>query len=515
MSDPEIKFQLIYSPGLMVDVLVEPKEVMPYLEDYFKATTKEYNKDLKMYVEDRKSIIKSFDHDLGHFQIPLGLVKWFLLDLTESGSLLPQNINIIDKRRDPFNPSLLDFSNFKTLIRIKDNEQITLRNYQVEALKRVFYSPLGIIAHPTAAGKGELIVSMAKILQEFGQVAVVVPTESSFTSTANRFDDYGIPYFNYKRVRQLREVDEIILSTPKVMLNDLRNGNSNLVRSIKYLLTNEAHHSQAETWYELTTELPGLLRCYGFSATPSLGEAKSIRLMSYRDCMVRGSHGEISAYVKSADIAEHISIPHVFNINYHPAFLKQKDRYETDWSKVGWYINKPHRLKFISNIISMIDKYTNMTTITFISGIDKQGDVLYHLYPESTAAWYGGKKVKNKLGLDIDYETIFDAINERNIRHTIVTSHAREDINLPTLNVAILLELKDEKTIKQCVGRVVRKGSPSYVINICDTFPRLLKAQALQRSEHICNEYEGDARDIKNREQLIRLIRSNFYGPAS
>lgn len=510
MSDPEIKVNIVYSPGLMTDILIEPKEILPYLKDYFKAQTREYDRDNKEWVEDRQSVVPHLDAELGHFRLPLGLIKWFLRDLMESGALDPTNIKILDKRNDPFNPSNVNLSDYKTLVKVKDGEEVPLRDYQLEAVQRALFSPIGIIAHPTAAGKGELIITMARILQEYGQTAVVVPTESSYESTIKRFEEYGVPYLNYKRVRRLREVDDILISTPKVMLNDLQNGNSNLVRGVKYLITNEAHHSQAETWYALATELPGLLRCYGLSATPKLGPPQSIRLMSLRDCMVRGSHGDVVVKVKSAEISEYISVPQIFNIRYHPTYLRQKDRYEFDWAKVGWYVDTPHRLKFISEIVHLIDTHTDMTTITFVSKIDKQGDVLYHLFPESTAAWYGGGVVKNKKGLDLDIKNVFDAINERKIRHTIVTSHAREDVNLPTLNVAILFELKDEKTIKQCVGRVVRKGSPSYVINISDTMPKLLRNQAEQRSEHVCNEYEGEARDINGREQLIRLVRSGF-----
>jgi superfamily II DNA or RNA helicase len=510
-EDPRIKIQVIYKPGLMTDILVEPKDILLSLKEYFKANTREFDRDLKEWVEDRKSIVTHIDPELGHFQLPLGLVKWFLLDLTQSGALSPQDIKIIDKRNDPFTPNDIDVEFFRTLTKFKTKEKVRLRDYQFEAVQRALFSPIGIISHPTAAGKGELIVTMARILQNYGQTAVVVPSESSLTSTVKRFEEYGIPYLNYKRVRRLREVENVLVSTPKVILNDIRNGNSNLARGVKYLLTNEAHHSQAETWYSLATELPGLLRCYGFSATPKIGTARSIRLMSFRDCMVRGSHGDVVAHVKSSDISEHISVPKIFNVRYHPSYLRQKDRYEFDWSKVNWYIDTPHRLKFIAEIVNLIDVHTEMTTITFVSKIDKQGDVLYNLFPESTAAWYGGGVVKNKQDLDLDTKSIFDAINERRVRHTIVTSHAREDVNLPTLNVAILFELKDEKTIKQCVGRVVRKGSPSYVINLFDSAPKLLRSQAEQRSEHVCNEYEAEATEIAGREQLVRLIRSGFH----
>jgi hypothetical protein len=504
-----LNIEVFFSEGLLTDLYYFPLSYADEIEYALQAYEIEY-KDGESVLS-RVFIADHFDRDTGHLRIPVGMVKWLLMSLKEMKLLTSEQVSIVDSREDKFNYSEIDFKEHISMYDHIDNCDVFLYDHQIDGLRSIFKSHLGIISHPTASGKGEIIVAMSKILQKYGQTAVILPTESSLISTAKRFDRYQVPYCDYHKIRGLEEADSVILSTPKVILNDLNDANKAIPHTIRYLITNEVHHSQASTWRDLAVSLPKLYRCYGLSATPDLSSVTNIRDMTVRESMIRGSHGEVINTIQSKEIKSLISVPDVLDVIYNPPVVKDFHKYLFDWTKVKHYLYKKHRLDFVSRMVNIIDEESQFTTVTFVSVIDKEGDVLYELYPEKTAAWYGGGRVKNKLGLDLDKRTIFDAIENQDIKHIIITSHGREDINLPTLNIALMLELSKKGAIKQCVGRVVRKGTPSFLVNVYDTGPEVIKLQARKRSEIICAEYGAYSRTCRDLEEFKKMIK-NFEG---
>ena len=135
--------------------------------------------------------------------------------------------------------------------------------------------------------------------------------------------------------------------------------------------------------------------------------------MEIKDAMIRGTHGDIKKEVKSKDIKEHISVPKSFNVKYYSDNIEKDDFYNTDWNTVKKYLYIPDRIKFISNLVRILHEKTDLTTITFVSYIETQGDRLFDLYPIGTACWYGGGLVKNNVGLELDKNSIFNAKTKR------------------------------------------------------------------------------------------------------
>jgi hypothetical protein len=233
--------------------------------------------------------------------------------------------------------------------------------------------------------------------------------------------------------------------------------------------------------------------------------------MSSRDAMIRGTHGDVVMEIKSRHIEEHISVPDILNVIYTPKHIDEDDKNNFDWNYVKNYLYEPNRIKFIAELVNIINEYSDFTTITFVSTIDTQGNPLFEMYPPKTVCWYGGGEIVNNMDIDIselNKDTVFDAIKNKKVRHTIVTSHAREDVNLPSLNVAIMLDLSKRQAIKQCVGRIVRKGAPSFFINIFDTTPVVLKNQARKRSRYIEEEYGISSIRISNTGDFIKYFKN-------
>jgi superfamily II DNA or RNA helicase len=486
----KIPLKIHIKNGLMVDIeyppSIEHKEVMEYILEVNEVNFDPSGNKIftKVFIADY------FNPEKGQIRIPLGLVSWFLKSLNKAKLLDPDLVEMSNTQTDTFDIMNVDFDKYIKMYNQEENKEITLYDHQVDGLKSILKKSMGILSHPTGSGKGEIIIALSRILQEHGQVVVVLPNGSSLTSTIKRFKQYGVPFYDYHKIRNMESPDRIILSTPKVLLNDLKNGAATeLVSSIKYLITNEVHHSQAFTWRDLAVGLPNLTRSYGLSATPKLFNAKCIRDMNLQETMIRGSHGDIVSTVRSADIKDLISVPKIINVEFEPLVYNKKSEFSFNWFRIKNYVNKPDRLNFVASIANAIDELTDFTSIVFVSQIIKQGDILYEMYPEKTAAWYGGGIVKNKIGLNLDKKSIFDAIENKEIRHIIITSHGREDINLPTLNVAIMMELSEIGAVKQCVGRVVRKGTPSFFVNVYDKVPKLLNLQAEKRSKVINMEY--------------------------
>ena len=488
---------IYYPPSLenkeLIEHILETTEI-----DFQTDGTKVYT---KVFVGD------IFDHEKGYLQIPLGLVSWLLKSLKKMKLLDVNLISIKDTHEDTFNIFNVNFDDYTSLYNFEEEKDITLYDHQVLGIKSLLKQNLGILSHPTGSGKGEIIIGLSKILQDYGQVLVVLPNNSSLVSTAKRFDTYKIPYYDYHKIRGMSPYYRIILSTPKVVLNDIEKGGSELINSIKYLIVNEVHHGQAFTWRDLAVKLPNIVRSYGLSATPKVDDVECIRDMTLREAMIRGAHGDIIATVKSKNIKDLISVPTVINVEYEPVKFNKNHLHEFNWYKIKHYINRPHRMEAVANLVNVINDLTGFTTITFVSQIKKQGDALFNLYPEKTACWYGGGVIKTKSGQVFDKKTIFDAVDNGDVKHLIVTSHAREDINLPTLNIGVMMELTEPGAVKQCVGRIVRKGTPSFFVNLSDKVPKLLNIQANKRSKIIQDEYQSKVLRCWGDEEFGEIIK--------
>jgi hypothetical protein len=508
-----MKLKINFSPGLLTEIFVDPPEESKFIyKNYLYCREQVYDAYLKKFVDETTYIQDSIDEVTGCILLASGLVKWLLIELLSDNIISKDDLEIIDSRDDTFQLSEVNPKDFSQLYNHVKQMDVQLRPYQVEGLKTVLSSNLGILCFPTSSGKGEIIVALAKVLQPFGQVLILVPSMASLHSTRERLNDYGIKHYQYHKIRGMSELDGVILSTPKIIHNDLfKRSSDSILNNVKYLLTNEVHHVQAKTWYEVSKELPQVVRSYGFSATPDIIKTSSIHAikdMSPRDAMIIGTYGNIVMEVQSKDIEQYISVPETLNVVYSPKHIKKEDLFNFDWNYMKRYTNSPSRLQFVTDLVQVIHEYTSFTTITFVSFIESQGTPLYNAYPPGTACWYGGGNVINNVGLELDRESVFEAIKEKKIRNTIVTSHAREDINLPVLNVAIMLELSNKKSIKQCVGRVVRKGTPSFFINVADTMPKILSIQADKRSKFISDEYGTKSITIQNMNEFIRFFKS-------
>ena len=485
-----------FSPGLLTNIFIDPIDKIEFItSNHLMSKLVEYDEFNKTYRTEKVSVCSDVDPVMGKIAITSGLVKWFLLDLIKNELVKREDIHITDSRADvdDFHLSKIDINEYEFLYNHSSDTNIQLRDYQFEGIKTLLSSYSGILSFPTSSGKGEIIVQMSRILQQFGQVLILVPSMSSLKSTQERLEDYNIKFYQYHKIRNLTEIDGVILSTPKIIYNDItKKGPDSILNNVKYLITNEVHHVQAKTWFEVSKGLPAVIRSYGFSATPDIIDSSSdisIPEMSLRESMIRGTHGDILMEVKSRDIEEFISVPKAIDVVYKSRTVKPKDNLVFDWSRVKHYVYDPERIKFVADLVHIINDYTDFTTITFVSYIETQGDPLYNLYPSSTVCWYGGGVVNNNIGLDLNKETVFGAIKNGELRHVLITSHGREDINLPVLNVAIMMDLTKRQAIKQCVGRVVRQGSPSFFVNIQDTVPKVLYVQASKRSKFISEEY--------------------------
>jgi hypothetical protein len=481
--------EIYFKPGLQTDIFFTPPEAVEVMVQYVETIVKTWDGASRSHIFSKESIASDLDPVIGRLVLPRGLVKWFIRSLHEDGFITNGNLKIVDELKDSFHLSRLDLSLYYDLYDLEEKKTIRLRDYQQEGILTALSDFQGIIAHPTGSGKGEEILVLSNILLEHGNVLILCPSGASLRSTAKRFELYGVSYCEYLDVRDEEDVEVAVIGTPKAILNDLRNFRPNFLKNIRYLISNEAHHAKGTSWYDVSIELPNVLRSYGFTATPDIISKRPIHESHKYEAMIRGSHGEVVHEKTSKELAEYLSAPLNLRVMYSFPYKKKNQDLEFSWGYNKRFLNADRRLKYFSNIAHIINDYSDFTSITFVSEKANQGDKLYEWYPDLTATWYGGGVIENNCGLDLDIDSIFSAIIEGHVRHTIVTSHAREDINLPTLNFALVFELVKRGPIKQACGRVSRPNSPSFFVNLCDTAPGLLALQADKRSNIVEEEY--------------------------
>lgn len=165
---------------------------------------------------------------------------------------------------------------------------ITLRDYQLDAVNACLSKVCGCVEAPTGSGKTAMIaaVSGATLLATGGPVLIFVPKVGLLTQTRDELSRFMGSDVNVGVVgdgqRQVKS--DIVIATPQTLRfalpekSEIRNKRlhvvrkneprlTNLVLRSKCLILDEAHHGSSKTWYELASMCPAQYR-FAFSGTP-------------------------------------------------------------------------------------------------------------------------------------------------------------------------------------------------------------------------------------------------------
>jgi superfamily II DNA or RNA helicase len=155
----------------------------------------------------------------------------------------------------------------------KTMEKITLRDYQEEGIdniktafnkkhKRVLF------VQPTGTGKTVMFADMVAKAAQIGNTSIiVVPRVHLITQTAKKLEEFGIKVITIRESKKklIVEAGQVLVDTEKTIANRLKSGLLEI--DPKFIIIDEAHHSEAKTHQKIISYFPKSF-LLGMTATP-------------------------------------------------------------------------------------------------------------------------------------------------------------------------------------------------------------------------------------------------------
>lgn len=372
---------------------------------------------------------------------------------------------------------------------------ITLREYQVEAIKAAFQSKRGLLSLPTGSGKSEIMIAISKILQEgSGNILVCVPTATLLHQTYDRMVERGIPAENISKYGDGNKIDiskRIVISTVSTAYRRLPDEEfSNWYKDLKCIILDEAQHGACRTWYTLIDAVcPEYI--IGVSAEPFYGDDDHV----VRDLVLRGTVGPVLYRVPLNYLIDkgYLSKPYMIAIDsqYKGNLYRVMDWHTVNKSGI---INNKLRNQAICDIAcTLIDMSKN--PLILVQQIN-HGKTLAELVSSKgyrVAILTGGLKVSIYVdGREVD--TYKDSDNQvkddfqKGVYDVLIgTSVLDEGADIPALSSVILAGgSKSKLRLIQRIGRGLRKkegDNTTFIIDFQDRFSIVLHSHHKKRKQ--------------------------------
>lgn len=392
--------------------------------------------------------------------------------------------------------------NTKEALEILDNKilpGITLREEQVEAIRRCLILKRTIIQMGTGAGKSEVmcgfIKTIEKCIKECPTTLLLEPTDKLKNEMIERFQKYGINAVDYGKNRKIIK-NAINVTHPMSLNNDLEK-DPNILNDIKVYLCDECHHIQCQTYVTTILNVPNSEYNIGVSASAISQEhinCKNIAEYDIKEIEAMSMLGKVSLNVTAADLIKESKLakPVLLVIN-NPANEKMNRGKENDWHEIRKKrLQSEDRNIQISNM-SAFFSLRNRKTLVLVSTKEWAYDIARKISDlglnDQCRLSFGGqvflKYNPDTDKFDKDDSDTFQDYRDGKISILIGTQHLVEGIDVPSLDTVILAYCgKSERIQIQSCGRVLRltkNGNMAYIVDFSDEKDPILNYQFKKR----------------------------------
>lgn len=343
-------------------------------------------------------------------------------------------------------------------------EPLTIRDYQVQAVKVGLNERSAILSLVTGAGKSMVLYCISRyIIEELnGRVLVIVPTVGLTTQLFADFKDYaGASDFDVESNMHMisagvdKNVNKKIVVSTFQSLKDI---SSTWLNSFTAIITDEGHKITADSFkkiYDKATKVPYRLACTG-----TVHDTKCNLLQ------MESITGPVFELATAKDlIAAKQLVPlkiKGISLNYPLDICKQFKKIEYE-DEIKWITTNPKRNKFIKNLVINC-KGTTLVLFRFI----EHGKLLYNSIKESVGDTRKVYYIDGSVGKDDREEFRISANSEDAI---LVFSYATSStgVNLPAIeNVIVAHPIKSRITYLQSIGRGLRLKEGKEHCNLFD-----------------------------------------------
>lgn len=344
-------------------------------------------------------------------------------------------------------------------------EQISPRDYQIEAIKRGITNKRYIALSPTGSGKSLIIASLIKFYHdnEEGKILLICPTTSLVEQMYSDISTY-FPYWKTEdkitRIYSgmIRENKRVIISTWQSIYDNPQSW----FEDISVVIGDETHLYSAKEVSKLFEKCVNATYRYGFTGTLSGQQLHQLQL--------EGLFGKAFQITTTSKLIKNKQLSD-FNIKAMVFSYSEKTR--KDFKRFSWeeevqfIISNEKRNRYIAKLASSVQG----NTLVLFSRVESHGKIIFDLIKEISDRpvyfIFGGTETEIREQVRKSMDNIDNAI--------IVASSQifATGINIPTLkNIIFTHPSKSRIKTLQSIGRVLRtsdkKSGPSILFDLVD-----------------------------------------------
>lgn len=474
------------------------------IEKSLTREVRKFNNWFKFY-ENKKVKHYSLVNNGTKIKFKAGLVQFLCNSFNKRGI----RYNIEDKR------NYLSISAKQAVIKL--NDDVTLRNYQQQAVKSVFNSNgYGCLQLPTGSGKSEIAASIIRTYLNYyfnRAVVYVVPTIKLQKEAKERFESYSIPC-NTELPFVIGCAN--IITYASMVRAEIKTTDKDKVGA---LIFDESHHLKGAKSSRIIHQYKKLNMCIGLSATIAikLSEKKYLNQLTDEDLNILGCVG-YPLYIKEIEetIKEKYVTPIEICVLDNPEDVVLTDDEMSDWHTVKKLVlMTENRANLIAKLLKQLVEKDKLNTVCLLIPEVKWSQhfmtqVANAMQDKKDARFiltYGGNKYDEIVDghlIHLNGDMITDAENDIRDPNKLTifsaTTYFFEGINITNIQAVInVYGGRSSTRVKQQVGRAVRlfEGKEiAYIYEIWDKNP-IFESQLKTRLNIYKKEYNAEIKKIK------------------
>lgn len=377
-------------------------------------------------------------------------------------------------------------------------EGVTLRDYQLEAVRIMLSTERGIAKMATGSGKSEVYAAVIKTLNR--PSLCVVGKVSHAYQLKRRAEDRGVSDVGIVG-GEFRDLDcKHVIAVPNSLYSGIKKSDPEilaLLEKTEVFFCDETHHAKSVSWMAIASRCPNATRRYGLSATPFDAEDP---FSNPDDLMLMGITGEVIVDVSSKELRDlgYLAEPTVYML---PIMSPHVNPRIDNWhiiNKLGVVENQV-RNETIANLCFHIVARGGKPLV-IVAMIEHGKTLVKKMYERGVNAFfaYGGSSCYEICGSgekleEHDEKWISDSLLEGKYDVLIGSTIYDEGVDLPVVSDVIVAGAgRATRRLLQRMGRGLRLYPGKTKVNIWDFYDGThwaLKAQSEKRIKIYTKEH--------------------------
>lgn len=403
-------------------------------------------------------------------------------------------------------------------------KNITLRDYQVMAIRKAVNIRRGILELPTSAGKTEVALGIIQTLRNEGLIKnalIITPSVPITTQFKDRAilrgykeSDIGLLYGKAKEFG--RFLTCAVINTLAVGIKNKDDNIINLIKNADVIILDEAHHCSSDSFQRVVT-LAESQYLIGLSGTP-FKDRKKI-LDSYSDTLVCGLLGKVIMKISQRYLVDrgYIAETQIFMKVVPGSYKKYRAQFNTVYKRE--VTSNKVRNGFI---VQYCKEFSNKHLTTIVSvNVKEHANILIRMvkekYPEiNVVCFFGGSEVAymengDLIKYPVDQDKFFQDVEGGMYDVVIATQVMDEGVDLPSVGALIMAGGgKSLRQVRQRLGRGVRCKKTGknevFILDFMDRGHIWMFSQSKKRLDIYLDEVETDV--LERESEFLELIRS-------